>query len=176
MDEEKLIKLAQKGDIDAFTTLLYSCEKRLKNTAFALCPEEDEDLLQETYLAAFKSIRRFRGNSSFYTWIYRIMLNRAYKKFKKNRYKRMLIKRIGQIIPADNVSPPDPDIKEVVRAGVLNLPLHYKEVITLYYFEEMTVEEIARYLNINTGTVKSRLFTARTLLKKLIEPKEQKRD
>lgn len=170
MDEIKLIKEAQKGNVDAFADLLDIYQNRLKNTAFALCPEEVEDLLQETYLAAFKSIRRFRGRSSFYTWIYRIMLNIAYKKFKKNKKERLLSER-SKILSVNNDDSYNTDIKELVRNAISELPLHYREIITLYYFEEMSVEEIARHLNINPGTVKSRLFTARTLLRNIIEPK-----
>lgn len=170
MDEIKLIKEAQRGNVDAFADLLYIYQNRLKNTAFALCPEEVEDLLQETYLAAFKSIRRFRGRSSFYTWIYRIMLNIAYKKFKKNKKERLLSER-SKILSVNNDDSYNTDIKELVRNAISELPLHYREIITLYYFEEMSVEEIARHLNINPGTVKSRLFTARTLLRNIIEPK-----
>lgn len=170
MDEEKLIKEAQKGNVDAFILLIHSCENRLKSTAFALCPEEIEDLLQETYLASFKSIRRFHGRSSFYTWIYRIMLNIAYKKFKKNKQRKILIEKMSSNI-SQNTSVIETDKKEQVRNAVSKLPIRYKEIITLYYFEEMSVEEIASHLNINPGTVKSRLFSARALLKNLVEPK-----
>ncbi|MCX8082030.1 MAG: sigma-70 family RNA polymerase sigma factor [bacterium] len=172
MDEKELIREAQKGNIEAFTTLIRSCENRLKSTAFAMCPKEVEDLLQETYLASFKSIRRFRGNSSFYTWLYRIMLNIAYKKFRKNRQKNLLVRKINKInISYQDISLSDTDKKEIVRNAIAKLPFQYKEVITLYYFEEMSVEEIAQHLNINPGTVKSRLFNARTILKNLVEPK-----
>ncbi|MCM8762511.1 MAG: sigma-70 family RNA polymerase sigma factor, partial [Candidatus Omnitrophica bacterium] len=63
------------------------------------------------------------------------------------------------------------DKKETIRSAVSKLPLHYKEIITLYYFEEMSVDEIAHHLNINQGTVKSRLFNAREHLKNLVEPR-----
>ncbi|MCM8820541.1 MAG: sigma-70 family RNA polymerase sigma factor [Candidatus Omnitrophica bacterium] len=172
-DEKKLIRQAQRGNVDAFIALLRTSENRLKSTAFALCPQEPEDLLQETYLASFKSIRRFRGRSSFYTWIYRIMLNLAYKKFRKNKQKEILARKTHlKSISGDTPVPEyEIDKKETIRSAISKLPLQYKEIITLYYFEEMSVEEIARHLNLNPGTVKSRLFNAREHLKNLVEPK-----
>jgi RNA polymerase sigma-70 factor (ECF subfamily) len=172
VEEKILIELSKKGDVEAFTSLLRSCENRLKNTAFTLCPEEIEDLLQETYLAAFKSIRRFRSNSSFYTWIYRIMLNIAYKKFHKKKQKETLIGKLLKKTSSHPNSSIEPHQKEIVRSAISRLPLKYKEVITLYYFEGLTLSEIAEHLKVNEGTVKSRLFNAKDALKKIIEPFE----
>ncbi|HOL21967.1 MAG TPA: RNA polymerase sigma factor [bacterium] len=172
MDEKRLIKLAQQGNVEAFVDLLHYYEPRLKNTAFALYPDEMEDILQDTYLAAFKGVRKFRGNSSFYTWIYRIMLNIAYKKFRKQNRKKILFTRINKYSAPPPISETHNIQKEMVRNAVARLPLKYKEIITLYYFEGLSIEDIAVNLNINEGTVKSRLFNARKILKKFIEPYE----
>jgi RNA polymerase sigma-70 factor (ECF subfamily) len=172
MDEKNLLKLSREGDIEAFTLLLRSCENHLRRTAYALMADEADDLMQETFLAAFKNLKKFRMRSSFYTWTYRIMLNTAYKKFRKKKQKRLFLHRMDK--RTANYNSDDSHAsgagKEKVRTAVAALPLKYKEIITLYYFEDFSIKEISEMLEISEGTVKSRLFNARTLLKKIIEP------
>jgi RNA polymerase sigma factor (sigma-70 family) len=174
-DENKIIELSRQGNLEAFSFLLRNYEKRLQKAAYILCSGEAEDLLQETYLAVFRSIRKFRGKSSFYTWMYRILLNLAYKRFRKNSQKSLLLKRFHR----DSLNPTRQENfsaeylwKEKVRSAVASLPLKYREVIMLYYFENLTVEQISEHININAGTVKSRLYNARGLLKKKLNLKE----
>ncbi len=173
-DENRIIELSRQGNLEAFTFLLRNYEKRLQKAAHILCPGEADDLLQETYLAVFKSIRKFRGKSSFYTWMYRILLNLAYKKFRKKSQQSSLLKRFHRNYcnPAlqENFSA-EYFWKEKVRSAVASLPLKYREIIMLYYFEDFSVEMISEHININAGTVKSRLYNARELLKEKLNPK-----
>ncbi|MBN1445391.1 MAG: sigma-70 family RNA polymerase sigma factor [Candidatus Omnitrophica bacterium] len=172
-DEKKLVVLSREGDTAAFSILLRSCEKQLRNTAYALCAEEAEDLMQETFIAAFLSIKKFRMQSSFYTWIYRIMMNTAYKKFRRKKRQKSFLNALGRNIrvETENDSPSFEDSrKEKVRGALARLPAMHREIITLYYLEELSLREISENLSISEGTVKSRLFNARTLMKRIIEP------
>jgi RNA polymerase sigma-70 factor (ECF subfamily) len=162
LKENILINLAKNGDKEAFVSLIKNVEKRLFKIAYTISPEEAEDILQETYLEAYLGIKRFKGNSSFYTWIYRIMMNRIYKRNRKKSFKVKLQK----IIPQN-----DEELKEIIRSAIKKLPPKYNEVLTLFYFEEHSTKEISEILNIREGTVKSRLFKAKKILKKLIDKK-----
>lgn len=172
-DEKKLVLLSMEGDTAAFSILLRSCERQLRNTAYALCADEAEDLMQETFIAAFLSIKKFRMQSSFYTWIYRIMMNTAYKKFRRKKRQKSFFNVLGRNIrvETENGSPDSDDRRrEKVRDALARLPAIHREIITLYYLEELSLAEISENLSISEGTVKSRLFNARTLMKKIIEP------
>ncbi len=172
-DEKKLILLSKEGDTGAFSILLRSCEKQLRNTAYALCAEEAEDLLQETFIAAFLSIRKFRMQSSFYTWIYRIMMNTAYKNFRRKTRQKSFFNVIGRNIRVEEEKASagfEDGSKERVRNALARLPAIHREIITLHYLEELSLLEISQNLGISEGTAKSRLFNARALMKKMIEP------
>jgi len=162
LKENILVNLAKKGNKDAFVSLIKNIEKRLFKIAYTLCKEEAEDILQETYLQAYLGIKRFKGNSSFYTWIYRIMMNTIYK---KNRKKPFYIKTQKNFLKNDE------ELKEMIRTALKKLPPKYNEVLTLFYFEGYSIKEISKILNIREGTVKSRLFKAKKNLKKLIDKK-----
>jgi RNA polymerase sigma-70 factor (ECF subfamily) len=162
LKENILINLAKNGDKEAFVSLIKNVEKRLFKIAYTICPEEAEDILQETYLEAYLGIKRFKGNSSFYTWIYRIMMNTIYK---RNRKKSIQVK-LQKIIPQN-----DEELKEIIRSALKKLPPKYNEVLTLFYFEGCSIKEISEILNIREGTVKSRLFKAKKILKKFVDKK-----
>ncbi|MGC8976887.1 MAG: RNA polymerase sigma factor [Candidatus Ratteibacteria bacterium] len=161
LNEEILISLAKKGNKDAFVSLIKSVEKKLYKVAKTISPEEAEDIVQETFLQAYLSIKKFKGKSSFYTWIYRIMMNTIYKKYRK---KLPLIKNIANPVYSN-----DEELKEKLRNALKKLHPKFSEVITLFYFEEYSIKDISKILNIKEGTVKSRLFKGKKVLKKLIE-------
>ncbi|MCM8772264.1 MAG: RNA polymerase sigma factor [Candidatus Omnitrophica bacterium] len=166
LKENILVKLAQSGNKEAFIALLKSVEKKLFRVASIISPQEADDIIQETFLQAYLSIKKFRGNSSFYTWIYRIMMNIIYK---KNRRKKLVFKNYYSTSYLDNE---DEELKERLRECLRKLHPMFSEIITLFYFEDYTIKEISELLKIKEGTVKSRLFKAKKLLKKMIEKNE----
>ncbi|MCM8804672.1 MAG: RNA polymerase sigma factor [Candidatus Omnitrophica bacterium] len=163
LNEKVLVELAKKGNNDAFVSLLKNVENRLYKVAYVISPDEVEDIIQETFLQAYLSIKKFKGISSFYTWIYRIMMNIIYK---RNRKKRPLIKNVNIVFQNDE------ELKEKVREALKKLHPKLNEVITLFYFEEYSIKEISKILNIKEGTVKSRLFKGKKVLKKFLENKK----
>lgn len=164
LNENVLVSLAKKGNHDAFISLLKNVEDRLYKVAYIISPNEADDIIQETFLQAYLSIKKFKGKSSFYTWIYRIMMNIIYK---RNRKKKPLVKNIN--ITSQN----DEELKEKIRDTLKKLHPKLNEIITLFYFEGYSIKEISQILNIKEGTVKSRLFKGKKILKKLLEEKNE---
>ncbi|MCM8810260.1 MAG: RNA polymerase sigma factor [Candidatus Omnitrophica bacterium] len=165
LNEKFLIVQAKKGDKEAFSQLIKQVEKRLFNVAYIINPEDAEDIVQDTFLQAYSSIKKFKGKSSFYTWIYRIMMNLIYKKYKRKKinFKKSIIK---------NENNKDEELKEKLRIALTKLHPKFSQIITLFYFEDYSIKEISEILNIKEGTVKSRIFKAKKYLKKFIEKNE----
>lgn len=131
-----------------------------------------EEITQEVFVKAYRNKGSFRGDSSPYTWLYRIALNlsKNYIKrksriwfipFKNEEKENRLTESLEEKVVCKTIS-------AGVRACILKLPLIYREVIILHYFEDLKVSEIARVLGQAEGTVKSKLFRGRKLLKEIL--------
>ncbi len=159
-----------KHDFNKYVSRYYS--KLYRSSFYQTGNHEDaQDLVQETFLAAYRSFQNFRGDSSFITWLYGIFRNLL----KKHRQRqRIFINKFGsfQQNTANNlVSPDSPETdaeygeeKYLINNAISELPDKYSEILILRHFENFSYEEIASILNINTGTVKSRIHKARKLL------------
>ena len=181
LDEKELIKNAQNGDNDAFGELVKQNQNRVYFTALKLTgnPADAEDIASQTFVVAFKNIRKFEGRSSFSTWLYRICFNVVYHHFKKRK-----------IVIADNVTDRDDDegpvelvdkssdpyekiiSKErevIVRTALSRLSKKYREILLLREIEGLNYDEISASLNISRGTVMSRLHRARQKFRKILE-------
>jgi RNA polymerase sigma-70 factor (ECF subfamily) len=173
MDQEPLITRLKGGEPGAVEELADSFGNRLLRGAFLLCGNETEaeDLVQETFLQAMRSVQRFQGRSSAYTWLYAILLNltrRHLRERKRIVYDDQWAER--EICPADEV-PSRQDARTASAAlmkALGQLSGAHREVIVLRYFEEMKIHEIARQLGISNGTVKSRLHYAVADLRRIL--------
>ena len=160
-------------DPGAVRQLLTSHGDRLLRSAFLLCGSEPEaqDLVQETFLQAFRSLPRYRGQSSVYTWLHGILLNLS-------RHSRREAKRIvyseefiaqAPAAPDDGPSPEDAKVSGSALAEALGqLSTPHREVLVLRFYENMKIHEIARHLGLSTGTVKSRLHYALARMQDLL--------
>lgn len=176
-DSDKvLVERCQKGDIAAFEMLVLKYQQNIFHLVYHLTDtgEHVEDLAQDVFLKAFKAIRGFRGDSCFYTWLYRIAVNtcRNFMKFQRKHH----------VYEPINDNPPEPDdmrfhpqdpvysleakelFREIDRA-ISSLNPEYRTVIILRDIKELSYDEIAQVLGCPIGTVRSRLFRARTELK-----------
>lgn len=137
-----------------------------------------EEITQEVFVRAFKSMNSFRGDSSAYTWLYRIALNLSRNHL--NRRSRIRFRSLNMEEKEDVLteSPEEKVARKAmnskVRASIIQLPLIYREVIILHYFEDLKVSEIAQVLQQPEGTVKSKLSRGRealenTLRKEVLE-------
>ena len=126
-----------------------------------------EDAVQETFLKAYKSLNAFRGESSEKTWLYRIAINVCID-MRRSRWYRFIDQRVDMdklSIPTNGVSV----VSIALMQEVLRLPARYREVVFLFYYEDMKLSEIAQLLRVSVSTVSDRLRKARELLRKALE-------
>ena len=172
MDDRALIQRIRDGDPAAWQSLVDGVADRLFHAACLLCrnDRDAEDAVQESFLRFVKTLSRFRGDSSLYTWLYGILLNVV----------RQQRRQWHLIVPMD--TPPDcatgdanigatldrEAASEVLLAAMRKLTPKHRAVLTLRYYEQLPVTDIAARLGIGVGTVKSRLFHARRQMSVLV--------
>lgn len=163
--DSRLLELIQKQDPEVFDKILEQHGDRLYRSAYCLtyCVSDAEDLVQETFMTAFKNGSKFQGKSKVYTWLYGILFNLFREKLRKKK-KHVNFAEIEDI-------PCDPDhIEGATKIEVINdaleeLDEEYAMIIKLRYFENMSLGEIAKKLDMKKGTVKSRLHYAKEKIK-----------
>jgi RNA polymerase sigma factor (sigma-70 family) len=177
MGEEASLVAALKGrDSAAIEALIETHGTRLLRSATLLCGNETnaQDLVQDTFVEAFRSVHRFRGQASLYTWLHSILLNltRHYRRESKRLvYDNELAAQEGL---ASDEQPSALDLEcattELTRA-LRQLSNSHREVLVLRFYEHMKINEMARHLGVSNGTVKSRLHYAIREMQQLF-PKE----
>lgn len=167
-NEGELVRKLKMGDMRSFEKLLDLYGNRLIKTCYLILndKQESEDVVQETFIRVFKSIHSFNLQSSLYTWIYSIALNicRDVLKRKKCDYSyeeyTLTEGESAEELVLDRID------REILKERLFKLPVIYREVLILYYFEELSIKEISLMLNEKEGTVKSKLSRGRNLLKR----------
>jgi len=158
------------GDTLAFDGIVRRWQERLVNLAWRFCRDRTmaEDMAQDAFVRAFRSLRTYRGEAAFSTWLTAIALN---------TYRSALRERPPVAFDLDpaRLREGDPDAlarlqnrdrNVTIRRLVLTLPARYREPMVLYYFEEMNLAETARALGLREGTLKARLPRGRELLRR----------
>ena len=178
-DDIPLVRRAQAGDVDAFDQLVRRHRERLYATLYHMTSnhEDANDLAQETCLKAWRAIGSFKGDSSFFTWLYRIGVNKTINFLKQRRNRTHL-----SLNDLDFNAEHDPDIvalvsertprrdanlselQEKLNAAMQKLSEVHRMVVTLHDIQGLPHEEIGGILGCNVGTVRSRLFYARQQL------------
>ena len=136
-----------------------------------------EDLTQEVFIKAFKKLDGFQGKSSIKTWLYKIAINCS-KDYLKSAYIRRVFpisifyKFVNHTTPSTESIYMKHNESAIITKSVLKLPLKYREVIMLHYFEELSISEIEKMIHVNSNTIKTRLRKARQLLKDALENEE----
>ena len=132
-----------------------------------------EDIAQEVFIKCYENLDNFRNESSYKTWLYRITVNLCKDKLRSWSFKNIILTEFFSKIMSPDKSPEMELVgleeKRLVAKKILSLPLKYREVIILYYYEEMSYNQISDFLNLSIQTIKSRLHRARVLLKKSLE-------
>jgi RNA polymerase sigma-70 factor (ECF subfamily) len=183
----EFVLLCKKGNIDAFEVLVERYQKRMLNIAYRITDNYEDacEVVQEAFLSAFKSIKKFRGEAKFSTWLTGITINHAKNRLKqiKSRYHHEG-SSIDDVFETDsgsyNMEPQSPEIpiveqlvqKEVqaqVQKCINSLDEEYKEVVVLRDMQGFSYEEIQDILKIPEGTIKSRLFRARDALRNCLK-------
>lgn len=132
-----------------------------------------EDIVQEVFVTCYTKMDTFRGESSVKTWVYRITINRCHDHLRSWSFRNLhFTDRISKWIKGEKSTLEQEliarDEKEELARQVLTLPIKYREVMLLYYFEELAVQDISLMLFLNDSTVKTRLHRGRQLLKEII--------
>jgi RNA polymerase sigma-70 factor (ECF subfamily) len=174
--DQVLVKRCQKGDLAAFEMLVLKYQQNILNLIYHLTSsgEQVEDLAQDVFLKAFKAMKGFRGDSCFYTWLYRIAVNtcRNFMKFQRKRYNYEPLEENPPEPEDIRFHPQDPvhsleikELSEEIDRAISSLNTEYRTVIILRDVEGLSYDEIAQVLGCPIGTVRSRLFRARTEMK-----------
>lgn len=182
-EERNLVKRLQNGDQVAFRALFDRYNRRAFAVAMGVVknPEDANDVVQDAFIKVHKHIGNFHGNSSFYTWLYRIVMNLAIDHVRKarkttdfdDRIKRddaagdgTLLPRIMDESPGKNVQ--RQELTTHIQAALAELPDYHRAVIVLREVEGMSYEEMAEALEVPKGTIMSRLFHARKKMQEML--------
>lgn len=175
--DEQLVELASGQDPDAFGEIVRRWERKIFALCFGMLTREDEarDATQETFIAAYRNVARFRGEAKVSSWLHRIAVNQCLtvKRRAKTRSEEYLDDETGEsdrIFVAPIAYSPGNEAEQterlrVVRQAVSSLPIDLRQVVVMKEFEEMTFQEISDTLELPLSTVKSRLYTALKQLK-----------
>jgi RNA polymerase sigma-70 factor (ECF subfamily) len=184
-DDIALVRRCQKGDALAFEQLVIKYRSKVFSMIYGMVQNEQDawDLAQEGFVKAWRSIHRFKGQASFYTWLYRIVTNVAIDSLRRKSFKKTA--EFDDEIAATQVEPgsktmpqPDPmphqglereEIRHRIEHAINKLSPEHRAVIVMKEIEELQYNEIAEALGCSIGTVMSRLFYARKKLQTLLK-------
>jgi RNA polymerase sigma-70 factor (ECF subfamily) len=174
-----LVQNAQRDDVGAYDELVRRYQERIYATVYHMTSnhEDANDLVQETFIKAYRALKTFKGDSSFYTWVYRIAVNKTIN-FLKQRKNRLHMSLNDVDFNAENdpdlvalVSEKTPrrdlnmaELQDKLNGAMLKLSEHHRMVVTLHDIQGLSHEEIGEIMGCNIGTVRSRLFYARQQL------------
>ncbi|MHC4266433.1 MAG: RNA polymerase sigma factor [Planctomycetota bacterium] len=168
---EKIVRCCQNGQRAAFEELFEMYQPRLKYYVRRLDTGDNnsDDILQDIWLTVFKKIHKLKEARSFTIWLYRIARNKVYDGFRrKERFVRL---PKDEMVPVSDSDEPvfEPDDAEKLHRALSTLKPYHREVLTLYFIEQMSYQSIADVIDCSIGTVRSRLFYAKQSLRQEME-------
>ena len=181
--DQELVKRAQKGDSRAFDLLVLKYQHKILGLVSRYVRDSDEiqDVAQEAFIKAYRALPKFRGDSAFYTWVYRIAINTA-KNYLVARNRRPPASDIdvadaewvaGGGVLSDIDTPENAlfgdELKQVVDRAIRELPDDLRTALTLREFDGLSYEDIADVMDCPVGTVRSRIFRARDAVDKQVK-------
>lgn len=183
--DQQLVALAQLGDHQAFGLLTKKYQSKLYWLILNIIKNQSvvEDLVQDSFIKAYRSIANFRGDSSFYTWLYTIAVNTA-KSYLFEKKHRLQVDNSIELEDAENVSTSldlfnaetpetalaNKQIAQTVSDAIEALPTDLKQAITLREIEGLTYEQISVLMDCPIGTTRSRIFRARNIVAEKLKP------
>ncbi len=182
LSDDQIIERTLAGETEAFGLLVRRWESPIYGLSLRMLGRDEDarDVCQETFLAAFRNLRKFRGDAKFSSWIYRIALNACNSRLRRHDTKRTRslddASEDGRREEfADSVTEGAPErlqrdqLSTIVRRALNSLPLEMRQVILMKEYEELTFAEIAAILEIPVSTVKSRLYTGLQQMRSRLE-------
>lgn len=190
LEDAVLVRQVQDGSMSAFSRLVAKYQDRVVNVCWRVCgnPDDAQDLAQETFLHALDKIASYRGEASFYTWLFRIAVNQSLSHRRKTRRVALSLhdgdgQWTGTGGQAERVASGEDDgplarmaareLSQLLAQALDELEDDYRAVLVLRDIESLDYQEIAQVLNINLGTVKSRLHRARMALRDIVNRKNR---
>ncbi len=182
LSDDQIIERTLAGETEAFGLLVRRWENPIYGLSLRMLGRDEDarDVCQETFLAAFRNLRKFRGDAKFSSWIYRIALNACNSRLRRNDGGRT--RSLDETTPdgrpeefADSSTDNAPErlqrdqLTAIVRRALNGLPTEMRQVIVMKEYEELTFVEIAEILQIPVSTVKSRLYTGLNQLRSRLE-------
>ncbi len=179
LPDAELVRRAQRGNTNAFEELVRRYERKVYNIAYRLLGDEEEatEALQDTFLRAYRFIKKFKFKSSFYTWLYRIATNVSLSRLAR-RKKQDTVSLDMPLKESENILLEIPDeehsperafqqkmLREKIQEAVASLPEDYRTVVVLRDLEGLSNEEVSRVLRLSVAAVKSRLHRGRLVLR-----------
>ena len=181
--DPELVRAARDGDMRAYDQLIQRYQGRIYSTIYHMTSnhEDANDLAQDTFIKAYSVLKSFKGDSSFYTWIYRIAVNKTinFLKARKNKYSLSLndmdfnaendpdlVAFVSDKTPRREVALAE--LQQKLNEAMQKLSEDHRMVITLHDVQGLSHDEIAAIMECNTGTVRSRLFYARQQMQALL--------
>jgi RNA polymerase sigma-70 factor (ECF subfamily) len=178
-EEMVLVKRARRGDLSAYDELVRRYQERIYATIYHMTAnhEDANDLAQEAFIKGYQALKSFKGGSSFYTWVYRIAVNKTINFLKQRKHRSQLslddldfnaehdpdlVALISEKTPRREINLAE--LQEKLNVAMLKLSEPHRLVVTLHDVQGMSHEEIAKIMDCNIGTVRSRLFYARQQL------------
>jgi RNA polymerase sigma-70 factor, ECF subfamily len=179
VEEMVLVRRARQGDLSAYDELVRRYQERIYATIYHMTSnhEDANDLAQEAFIKAFHALKSFKGGSSFYTWVYRIAVNKTINFLKQRKNKAQmslddvdfnaehdpdLVALISEKTPRREINLAE--LQQKLNAAMQKLSEPHRLVVTLHDVQGLSHDEIAKIMNCNIGTVRSRLFYARQQL------------
>ncbi len=184
ISDKILVERVKNGDKKAFDALVIKYQSRIINliSRFVHNPHDASDVAQEAFIKAYRALPKFRGDSAFYTWLYRIAVNTA-KNFLSSGLRQPFdtavdFDEMEQIEQSDSLreqTTPEhllltQELQETIITAIEELPVDLRSAITLRELDGLSYEEIATVMECPVGTVRSRIFRAREAVDKRIKP------
>lgn len=178
----RLIEEYRAGRHDAFDDLVRAYQLTVQRVLVQLhvAPTDVEDLGQEVFMRIYRNLHRFRGQSSFYTWLYRITVNVFFDHNKKRKRADVRLQRLQNALADVSTTFPEADdpfraafersTNDTFARAIATLPETFRDVVAMREFDDLSYEEIALQTGISIGTVRSRLSRARARLKHVLRP------
>ena len=182
--DQILLERVKRGDKKAFDALVLKYQGRILKliSRFINNPHDVSDVAQEAFLKAYRALPKFRGESAFYTWLYRIAVNTA-KNYLASGQRQPTetavdfneMEQIEQSVALKEQTTPERllltrELQETIISAIENLPMDLRSAITLRELDGLSYEEIATVMECPVGTVRSRIFRAREAVDKRIKP------
>lgn len=182
--DRDLVSRVQRGDKSAFDLLVLKYQHKIVHLVdrYVKDPNEAQDVAQDTFIKAYKALGDFRGDSTFYTWLYRIAINTAknYLLSRSRRYSDYEVdmqdaEQVENAPQLKDIETPEhqlmnDQIIHAIKSAIERLPEEMRIAITLREFEGMSYEEIAEAMDCPIGTVRSRIFRAREAIDEKLNP------